>query len=86
MKQATIILDMYKSGIHLTCEDTDHDVFIPHGDGNALMKELNAIYDVTDPDATWELTEKGKRVEYLMDNKNLACEEACTQADKEYDN
>ena len=86
MKQATIILDMYKSGIHLTCEDTDHDVFIPHGDGNALMKELNDIYDVTDPDAIWGLTEKGKRVAFLMDNENLSFEEACAQADKEYDN
>ena len=84
MKQATIILDMYKSGLHLTCEETDHDEFIPHGDGNKLMKLLNTIQDVTDPDARWGLTEKGEYMANLMDNEGLSYEEAMERTEKEY--
>ena len=84
MKQATIILDMYKSGLHVTCEETGHDEFIQHGNGNRLMEILNIIQDVTDPDSTWELTEKGKYLANLMDNEGLLFEEACKKADIEY--
>jgi hypothetical protein len=84
MKQATIILDMYKSGLHVTCEETGHDEFIQHGNGNRLMEILNIIQDVTDPDSTWELTEKGKYLANLMDKNGLSFEEACEKADIEY--
>ena len=84
MKQATIILDMYKSGLHVTCEETGHDEFIQHGNGNRLMEILNIIQDVTDPDATFTLTDKGKYVAKLMDENGLSFEEACEKADKEY--
>ena len=84
MKQATIILDMYKSGLHVTCEETGHDEFIQHGNGNRLMEILNIIQDVTDPDATFTLTDKGKYVAKLMDENGLSFEEACEKADEEY--
>jgi hypothetical protein len=84
MKQATIILDMYKTGIHVTCEETGHDEFIQHGNGNRLMEILNTIQDVTDPDSTWELTEKGKYLANLMDNEGLLFEEAMERTEKEY--
>lgn len=83
MAQTTITLELFKSGIHLMCEDTGHDEFIPHGDGNELMKYINQIEDITDPDATWELTEKGKYVAKLMDEYGFTFEEACIKADKE---
>ena len=84
MKQATIILDMYKSGLHVTCEETDHDEFVPHGNGNRLMEILNNIQDVTDPDAEWGLTEKGKYLANLLDNEGLSFEEAMERTEKEY--
>lgn len=34
----------------------------PKGDGNAIMEILNEIEDYTDPNATFTLTEKGKKM------------------------
>lgn len=82
MAQATIVLELFKSGIHLTCEDTGHDEFIPHGDGNKLVDLINEIEFGTDPDATFTLTDKGKYVTKLMDVDGLSFEEACEKADE----
>lgn len=84
MKQARIILDMYDTGLHLTCEETGHDEIIPKGNGNKLMDILNEIADVTDPDARFELTEKGKYLANLMDNEGLSFEEAMERTDLEF--
>jgi hypothetical protein len=84
MAQATIILELFKSGIHLTCEDAGLDEFIPHGDGNKLVDLINKIEFDTDPDATFALTDKGKYVAKLMDEDGLSFEEACEKADEEY--
>lgn len=83
MAQATITLELFKSGIHLSCEETDTDEFIPNGDGNKLMEILNNIQDITDPDARWGLTEKGKRLVQLLD-EGLSWEEAEEQLEKEF--
>ena len=84
MAQATIVLELFKSGIHLTCEDTGHDEFIPRGDGNMLVDLINEIELDTDPDGTFSLTDKGKYVAKLMDENGLSFEEACEKADIEY--
>lgn len=85
MAQATIILELFKSGIHLTCDDTGHDEFIPRGDGNTLVEVLNNIQDITDPDAIWSLTEKGKYLTHLMDDEGMTFEEASRLADEKFD-
>ena len=84
MALATIVLEMFKSGIHLTCDETGHDEFIKHGDGNTLMKILNDIEDLTDPDAVITLTEKGKLVLKLHDENGLSYDEAMAIADDKY--
>ena len=83
MAQATIVLEMFKSGMHLMCDDTGHDEFIPQGDGNELMRILNKIYDITDPDARFTITPKGKYVMKLME-EGYSFDEACEKADKEF--
>ena len=83
MAQATIVLEMFKSGLHVMCEDTDTDDFVKHGDGNRLMEILNEIYDITDPDARFTLTDKGKYLAKLMES-GVPFEEACERTDKEY--
>lgn len=59
-KYATITLEMYKKGMKFTCEDIELEEFIPTGDGNMLMDLLNEVAEVCDPDATFQLTEKGE--------------------------
>lgn len=86
MAQAIITLELFKSGIHLTCENTCHDEFIPSGDGNSLIKYINEIEEMTDTDATLELTEKGKFITKLIDEDGLSYEEALIKANKEYGN
>lgn len=68
MKYATIKLDLYKKGILASCDDIEDEEFIVKGDGNALMDFINRVEDLTDPDATYVLTDKGKQ--FLKDNIN----------------
>lgn len=65
---ATITLELRKGGIIATCDELDEEVFIQHGDGNALMRFINDIEDCTDPDATYVITEQGR--EYLKNLNN----------------
>ena len=77
MKRATVIMELFDSGIHLLCEETETDVFIEHGNGNKLMDTLNSIYDDTDPTATYSLTEKGEEVLELINKfPSLTIDEA----------
>ena len=70
MGYANINLELFKSGIHLTCEDTDEDEFIPKGNGDMLMDIINEIDALCNPDAIFTLTEKGKEyVEKLKENE-----------------
>lgn len=69
MGYAKINLELFKSGIHLTCEDTGEDEFIPTGNGDMLLDIINEIDALCNPDATFTLTEKGKEfVEKLKEN------------------
>lgn len=56
---ATIVLHLIPGGIYAECEDTDAGVMINKGDGNSIMQFINDVEDACDPDATFELTEKG---------------------------
>lgn len=86
MAWATITLELFKSGMHLTCEDTGCDEFIPFGNGNMLMEILNNIYDVVDPDATWGVTPKGEYVYKLVHEDGLSWDEALKKANEEFEN
>ena len=66
MKRATVLMELFDSGIHLLCEETETDEFIENGNGKRLMDILNSIYDDTDPTATYSLTEKGEEVLELI--------------------
>lgn len=70
MGYAKINLELFKSGIHLTCEDTGEDEFIPKGNGDMLLDIINEIDALCNPDAIFTLTEKGKEyVEKLKENE-----------------
>lgn len=57
---ATIVLHLLPGGIYAECEDTDAGVMIGKGDGNSIMQFINNVEDMCDPEATFELTEKGR--------------------------
>lgn len=72
MANAVITLELYNSGIHFVCDDTGADDFIPRGDGNKLMELINNVQDITDPDAIFTLTEKGREyIKRLEENEDL---------------
>ena len=58
---ATITLELHKCGIVFRCDDCDVEEFIPVGDVDKLLEQLNLIEDVCNPDSRFMLTEKGKR-------------------------
>lgn len=59
---ATIVLHLIPGGIYAECEDTDAGVMINKGDGNSIMQFINDVEGACDPDATFELTEKGAKI------------------------
>lgn len=59
---ASIILELYPSGIHLICEETEEDDFIEYGNVNKLIEHINSAYIVLSPDSVFTLTEKGKNL------------------------
>lgn len=60
-ENTTAIFHFFDNGIYIECEDLDIGKFVTKGDGNAIMDILNQIDEVTDPSATFVLTEKGKK-------------------------
>lgn len=60
-ENTTAIFHFFDNGIYVECEDLDIGKFVTKGDGNAIMDILNQIDEVTDPYATFVLTEKGKK-------------------------
>ena len=76
MKQATITLEMFDSGIHLMCADTGHDEFIEKYNGNKLIDIINEIQIDTDPNTTWTITDKGRELLRLVEKEGLSYEEA----------
>lgn len=62
-ENTTAVFHFFDNGIYVECEDLDIGKFITKGDGNAIMDILNQIDEVTDPNATFVLTEKGKKVD-----------------------
>ena len=70
MAYATIVLELYKSGIKASCEDCDSEEFIPRGNGNKLMDFINEVDDICHPDARFEITEKGREHLKKLLNEN----------------
>lgn len=60
-ENTTAVFHFFDNGIYVECEDLDIGKFVTKGDGNAIMDVLNQIDEVTDPSATFVLTEKGKK-------------------------
>lgn len=58
-EKTTATLHFFEGGIFIECEDLDIGRFIKQGDGNALLEAVNEIDCLTDPNATFSLTEKG---------------------------
>jgi hypothetical protein len=63
MQYATITLEVHKSGIRVTCKEIEGiDEFVNRGDEERLLKVINAINHVCDPEARFSLTDKGKKL------------------------
>lgn len=61
-ERMSVIFHFFDNGIYIECEDLDIGKFVSKGDGNAIMEVLNEIEDYSDPNATFTLTEKGKKM------------------------
>lgn len=70
MAYATIKLELFNSGIHLTCEETGADEFIPRGDADKLIETINDIDIICNPDTIFSLTEKGEKYLEELEKEN----------------
>lgn len=61
MSYATITLKLFKGGMLFDCEEADVCDVIPSGNGNRLMELINEVEDICNPDATFEITEEGRK-------------------------
>lgn len=68
---ATIILNLYETGIHFTCEDAGIDELISRGDGDKLIDLINDVELICNPKVTFKLTEKGKKYLKEIEEKEL---------------
>lgn len=64
-KIATITIDLYQRGLLAKCEELDMESMCQTGDD--LMDFLNEVQISSDPNITFSLTEKGKKVADLME-------------------
>jgi hypothetical protein len=71
MAYATIKLELFKSGIHLTCEETGADEFIPREDTDRLIEIISYIDIICNPDTIFSLTEKGKKYLEELEKENI---------------
>ncbi len=56
---ATATLHFVKGGVYIECEDLDYGAFCT--DGKGLMKSVQAIDDLMNPDSRFFITKKGKK-------------------------
>ena len=61
-ERISAIFHFFDNGIYIECEDLDIGKFVSKGDGNAIMEVLNEIEDYSDPNTTFTLTKKGKKI------------------------
>lgn len=59
---AYICIEVHDDGLRFKCDDIGNDVFIEAGDAETLLNKLNRVCEICDPDATFCLTEEGKKV------------------------
>lgn len=63
------VFHFFDNGIYIECEELDIGKFVSTGDGNAIMEVLNDIDSVSNSNATFTLTEKGKKL--VEQSKNV---------------
>ena len=59
---ATIVLELSKAGIHAICEDIEEDVFCINGNLEPLVELINKVEEFCNPDTTYRLTDKAKKM------------------------
>jgi hypothetical protein len=63
MQYEEIKLELSLSGVHVTTKGIDCiDEFFPWEDEERLLKVVNALNHVCDPEARFSLTDKGKKL------------------------
>lgn len=69
---AEISIHLFPNGMYVECEEIDDAKFIPQGDIEPLVDFINEVSALTDPDATFQITEKGREhVEKLNNNTEI---------------
>ena len=59
---ATIVLELSKAGIHAYCDDIDEDVFCVDDNLEPLVGLINKAEEFCNPDTTFCLTDKAKKM------------------------
>ena len=60
-EMATVNIHLFPNGMYVECDDIDDAKFIPEGDIQPLIDFINEVSGLTDPNARFALTEKGKQ-------------------------
>lgn len=68
---AVISIHLFPNGMYVECEDTGTGGFIPAGDGNVLCDFINDVQSVCDPDARFEITDKGREMLDKLNNETI---------------
>ena len=64
---AKVVIEFRKAGLVVSCEDIGEEIFIPRSKDsdkspiNKLVDFINNVEDICDPDATFTITEEGKK-------------------------
>lgn len=64
---AKVVIEFRKAGLVVSCEDIGEEIFIPRSTDsdkspiNKLVDFINDVEDICDPDATFTITEEGKK-------------------------
>ncbi len=66
---ATITLHLFPGGMLAECEDTDESIVIPEGKAEPLIDFIDGVAAVTDPNATFAITDKGREEMKKMEEK-----------------
>lgn len=64
---AKVVIEFRKAGLVVSCEDIGEEIFIPRSTDsdkspiNKLVDFINNVEDICDPDATFFITDEGKK-------------------------
>ncbi len=69
---AEISIHLFPNGMYVECEEIDDAKFIPQGDIQPLVDFINEVSAFTDPNATFQITGKGREhVKKLNNNTEI---------------